>query len=700
MAIITDPTLLNQGTEVTINTGARTITLNIAGNLSNDGVTLQALYSFFKEEWKDDPLLIPHPFPIVAITPERFDWVDDWQPVNDTTRKLIRTAGWRELDSLSVIQKEFAGIITLGTFEDPINDLVYYQQGTDHTDTNAAINFDFTGPVNEAVKTYDNVTPADVGSGFAFATTTITRNDGGNWITEGYQIGGRVEVSNAETPANDGIYVITGLTSTVITTTGLTLDAVDNTVTFAVDRKTAIRLFLRIRNGDPNGKTFDESDLSLIGITELAGQTYRFPLTNKTDAKISETDVNIASNSPFTEIVIRYFDQTYRRDVDSATLRDFGIVIDVGTHSGVDGVSNGTTTFTTTEGGIPGTVYDGGTLTIHNATSPDRAVHTIVSTTATSVTIDSALTNSETNLSFTLQRSVAVSASLEEIYSKVQYLLRQNVDIDSTDQTVLGKTANHLVEFFGDNLFVGHTPPNNPNSGGSGVFIEGFNPLNSNEITFLDNSDTERSFPFLAAGTIDFNANLVDDTGGEFLMFFRYTERFTNNGFGLSSPSTNTATLDSSTTDLVAELSNGDYIHVTGFTDPNNNGIWQLSGPPAGTGPWTAAITKVNGDTASAEAAGATISVDKNPIDTPDAITVQDNGGADIVGGISATVSFDFDYDNNVQGGRTPGLDAEIVIRAIGLETAEFVEVLGTIARNITQDYAANAVSEKNYLSP
>jgi hypothetical protein len=108
MALIVDPDDLNQGTEVTITTGTRLVTLNIAGNLSNDGVTLQALYSFFKEEWKTDAALIPHPFPQVAITPEQFEWIEDWKPFNDATRKLIRTGGWKEIDENDVLQKEWA----------------------------------------------------------------------------------------------------------------------------------------------------------------------------------------------------------------------------------------------------------------------------------------------------------------------------------------------------------------------------------------------------------------------------------------------------------------------------------------------------------------------------------------------------------------------------------------------------------------
>ena len=56
MAKLVAPDSLNQATEVVINTGAKTIQLLVAGNLadsnpgSTSGVTLQAVYSFLKEE--------------------------------------------------------------------------------------------------------------------------------------------------------------------------------------------------------------------------------------------------------------------------------------------------------------------------------------------------------------------------------------------------------------------------------------------------------------------------------------------------------------------------------------------------------------------------------------------------------------------------------------------------------------------------
>lgn len=148
MALITDPDNLNQGTEVTINTTTKKITLNIAGNLSTDGVTLQALYSFLKEEWKNDSALIPFPFPMIAITPEQFEFINDWEPAADATRKLIRRGGWAEVNAAGSKKREYLGVITLGSIES--GHTVYYAFSSDSSKTD----FTYSGTVNEAIQTY------------------------------------------------------------------------------------------------------------------------------------------------------------------------------------------------------------------------------------------------------------------------------------------------------------------------------------------------------------------------------------------------------------------------------------------------------------------------------------------------------------------------------------------------------------------
>lgn len=180
MALIVDPDLLlddsdagDSAQNIFINTSLRTIKIrNNAGSpdpsnlvLDNDGVTHQALYSFLKEEWKNDPKgknLIAYPFPLVAITPEQFEWRFGWSPADDSSRSLIRTGGWREYATdNSIIKREYVGVISLGNIQGTpreeeagvVQHKAYYAFFDDTTKaplTNA-LDFDYSGEVNQAV---------------------------------------------------------------------------------------------------------------------------------------------------------------------------------------------------------------------------------------------------------------------------------------------------------------------------------------------------------------------------------------------------------------------------------------------------------------------------------------------------------------------------------------------------------------------
>jgi hypothetical protein len=146
------------------------------------------------------------------------------------------------------------------------------------------------------------------------------------------------------------------------------------------------------------------------------------------------------------------------------------------------------------------------------------------------------------------------------------------------------------------------------------------------------------------------------------------------------------------------ELASGKYIAISGYSNSVNNGIWLLTGSPGGSGPYTITARKVDGATVVNETAPAHVYIDKNPINSPDAIIVQDNNDVNISGSISgASVNFTFDYDGNVQGSRTAGSDAVIVIRAIGLDTAQFVETTGTITRATGISFSVVSGLERNY---
>ena len=168
MSLITDPDQLIQGTEVDFDKANLTMALNLAGNLSEDGVTGQAFYSFGKEEWLNEVNdLHKYTFPMLAITPEQFEVgnngskFSDWTWANDATRKLLRTAGWREYDNTGDTLREYLGVITLGNIDatsKTVGDKVYYAFSTDNSSTE----FTYAGAVNEAIQVFGNAANGNI----------------------------------------------------------------------------------------------------------------------------------------------------------------------------------------------------------------------------------------------------------------------------------------------------------------------------------------------------------------------------------------------------------------------------------------------------------------------------------------------------------------------------------------------------------
>jgi hypothetical protein len=654
MPIIVDPDFLDQNREIFINTATRKFRVVIdtdtsptqspISRIDSDGVGGQALYSFFKEEWKNDANLIPHPFPMIAITPEQFEFIEDWEPINNTSRLRIKSAGWREIDELDVLKKEYFGCITLGTFAET-TDQAYYQQGNNPSDTTAATNFDRTDAVNEPVLIYEENVPADTTSpGHTFTANTITRNDGGNFLTDGYQIGARVVVigDTSSSPSKDGTYEITDVTASVITVsgspwTGITGSSQD--ARLAKEFRNAFKIFLRegFDAGFGSGKTFAAADLDDIGVTTLTYQAYRFPVANAADLKVTNTDATIAARSP--EVTITYY---------SSPQRFSGFVADAA-----------------------------------STISPN--------------------TEAEFGIVIDAQQYTA-----EEVYEFIQYQLRQAADINdggSPVTVIAGNIADELLEFVGDALQT--LSATNPLGGGTGVYITNFDSNDTNRISFADNefgTTSRRTFPFVAAGTINFNNNLVNDSMGMFWMFYEYTERFTGAITITAGSPDNTAVIDMPSVDFVAELAVSDYINIQGASNQVNNGVWQVDSFNTGVSPQTINATKINEDVVITETTAGTATLDKNPINSPDAIIV-DSAGAfsplPITGMITgSTRAFDFDYDGNTQGGRTAGSDANIILRAIGLETAQFVETTGVITRAVGLSFTLTAGLERNYSNP
>lgn len=274
-------------------------------------------------------------------------------------------------------------------------------------------------------------------------------------------------------------------------------------------------------------KKYKDSVLSDTGKTSTGPYLVNLLLSNETDLDITVADASITT-APYSEINVKYFPTAFSKDVDTAGVpRSFGIVVDVGTHSGVDGAgANAATTFTSAAAGITIADYYGGTLKIHNGAA--KGTYTIAGSggSSTSVPLTSGLLGIASGASFTLQRATPVDASLKQIYTKVQYLLRQNSNINglASAGAVTGKTASILLNFVGSDLKAGFYAPSNPNGGGTGVTIQGYATADTNSFTSYDNTSTQavpvtRDYPYAAAGTISFNAPLVG-AGSSYRMMF------------------------------------------------------------------------------------------------------------------------------------------------------------------------------------
>lgn len=257
MALITDPDQLLQGTEVTFDKVALTMGLNLAGNLSEDGVTGQAYYSFCKEEWLNEVNdLHKYTFPMLAITPEQFEVgnngskFSNWTWLDDPTRKLLRTAGWREYDNTGITLREYLGVITLGNIDatdKTTGDKVYYAFASD----TASTEFIYAGAVNEAVQVFGDAT-------------------NGNFDK----------------------------------------------------RADVLTVYIR-----EQGKTYGQSTTTDIGVNSITYKVERFPLTEATDLKITNTDADITTLAPYTGMSITYHQLPQSETIGGGNF-DFGITID------------------------------------------------------------------------------------------------------------------------------------------------------------------------------------------------------------------------------------------------------------------------------------------------------------------------------------------------------------------------------------
>lgn len=548
-------------------------------------------------------------------------------------------------------------------------------------------------------------------NGWTFAdqqTIDLIRDAGFQVQATGAEHACIISLGNMNNPAADLAYYqqIFGFdqTTTVFDKTGElneNIQIFDGSVT---DYRDYLKVFLR-----EQGKTFSQYNLlSEQGLPSLTYQAYRLPLANGLDLNILESDANIAINTPYTGILVNY----------------------------LKGV--GFTTYATA------TVYPASAVVYDAATGRWFFTPAGGTSSGANVASDVGVTDWE---SYEGERQIGTSwyafnriiegnnATTTQIYEKSQYLLRQSAtDINSNLNTlgdgaisaaqlgfgtVNGNVAAPLLEFVGSTLVTR-----------GGVYIDNFNGDYINRIEFYDitvdgdkdadgngltveflpETTTKRIFPFVATGTLNFSANLDGevDSDTRYTMYHLYITRTVSSGIAITGAAGSSATFDySAATGILDHLSStlgglddssADYILVSGFTNSVNNGLWLITSDPS-TNTFTA--TKQDGATVVNEVAGATVTVDENPFESPTAFIVDNTTPAPISGLVTGTsIPWNFDYDNNTQGGRIPANDAPVIIVAQGTWDAQWVAVNYTIGRSAGQAITITANDDLNYDNP
>ena len=437
------------------------------------------------------------------------------------------------------------------------------------------------------------------------------------------------------------------------------------------------------------GKVYSEYELLLEqGLSSIGFQAYSFPLTNSSDAKITTADATIDTTTPYTNMEINYIKGSGFTTYATAQVYAAGaVVFDTAVQSG--GSSNGTWWFTPLGGTSSGadTGVDVG-VTDWESYFGEEQIGTEW---------------------YAFNREVdAATGTDTEAHEFMSRQLRQVGDINDntgisinqgTYGTVNGEVAQLLSTYVGDTLLMK-----------PGVLLRNFDSNSTNDITHqpitvdqgLDANDvpvasTEVTFPFVAAGNFVFSQNFVDEADIDtiYTVYFDYITTQTATTIATTASASAVTTFTDSGSSMT--ISAGDYFYVTGFTtNPTNNGLYlETGGAPTNA---SVTATKQDGVTVINEIAGDSVQIDTDPYQSPGAVIVNDNGGTPMDAVISAaTIAFDFDYTNNVQGGRTANTDAPCTIVAIAKDGAEWIDATFTMSAATGINVPVNGGDERNY---
>jgi hypothetical protein len=307
-------------------------------------------------------------------------------------------------------------------------------------------------------------------------------------------------------------------------------------------------------------KKYDDSILADTGQTATGAYTVNMLLGNEDDLKIQDNDTNVGANTPYTGITTTWIvgNNFYTTNVGTVALDD---VIKDG--AGRWYICTGAGTIDGTDYADLGTMGGAGTATF-SAYTGEREIG-----------------GSYYPFTVIVDGNGAVA---EDIYTKVQYLLRQNSDIDSGAGAKTGIITQLLMGFVGDTLITTE-----------GVYIDDYLADDINRLTFTDSTGATVSEPYTATGSLNFNSVLTAGGTGYYRMYF--TDLAGSNDYGL----TGAITVDDAAAADIAGTISGATISWTFAYDTNTQG----SRTPA----TDAAVTVVAGNAGSAKPVVATYTI-------------------------------------------------------------------------------------------
>ena len=260
--------------------------------------------------------------------------------------------------------------------------------------------------------------------------------------------------------------------------------------------------------------------------------------------------------------------------------------------------------------------------------------------------------------------------------------------------STIGETQTELLNFVGCCLVTS-----------TGVFINNVLCACTNCTTHTDTGGVGRQFAFVSTGVLTFNSNLVCDAGpAQYFMYYTCTAT------RAVQPVTVTWSIACMT---IVDDCGGDFAITPFFLVAGD--VLTISNAATGGNDGNKRITTVCMSTITiACVVAANDAADVICIATPDlafgtttASLVKDNSSVDISCCVCmACISFNWDFDGNVQGGRliacppACSANANVTVVAIGLCAAQYVTTTSTIARTKTNNISIVGALERNFDDP